>query len=321
MSSDGIDEVIEGQLRVMLTTAAQIAERRARQREAELRRAEARSAREARELEARFEAERRAVHAELANVHRESWWDLATESQIVHAWEIAKAWGAEDPEAARAQERIREGVKARYGITREQLDADALKGRIVAAEERVQAAQTRSSDPELSDGERSRALEELREAETLLAALKEDQRAIAATTSSRDERIKSREEKAEARAMLEQADHDAARAEEARVTAEQAPGLEEDRFHQIVEAEQLHHDAAQAEQEGHRVWDSAERREATAEELRAKGIDAETVATRMRADVAQGKPATEAVKGSAGRRPPTARKTRVRAKKRPELGR
>ena len=264
MSSDGIDEVIEGQLRVMLTTSAQLAEHRARQREAELRQAEASSVREARELEARFEAERRAVHAELANVYRDSWWDRVTEPQLHHLWEAARAWAGEDLEVARAEARMCEVIEARWGITREQLDADELEARIVAAEERVQAAQVRSSDPEVPQDERIRVLEELREAETLLAALREEQRATAATTASRDERTRSGTEKTEVRHLLKQADHDAAQAEESRNLAEHAPGLGEDeRFHRIVEAEQLHREAAHTEQDGHRVWDSAERLTAT----------------------------------------------------------
>ena len=57
----------------------------------------------------------------------------------------------------------------------------------------------------------------------------------------------------------------------------------------------------------------AERREGTARDLEAKGINREAVATRMRADVSQAKPATEAVKAGAAARTPKARKTRGRA--------
>ena len=58
---------------------------------------------------------------------------------------------------------------------------------------------------------------------------------------------------------------------------------------------------------------SADRRQATAANLEGKGIDAETVATRMRADVSQGRPATEAVAGTAGKRAPKARANRFRS--------
>lgn len=354
MSSDGIDEAIEGQLRIWLTMAAQIAERKARQREAELRQAEARNSREARELEARFEAERRVVHAELANVHRDSWWDRATEDQIQHAWEVARAWSGEDPEAARAEERMSVELQARYGITREQLqstDAQATKPRSIDRPQRESEPRfgvwafekeadvthwvskedaLRIIDEIAADADTSVDRGGVADIKNWIGTDEDVDRAIAAKFPQimTDEqlaavkRAQSEDERAEARQLLEQADHDAAQAKEAWDAAEHALGTDEDeRLQQIVEAEQKHQDAAQAEQEGYQVWDSAERREATAEELRAKGIDAETVATRMRADVAQGKPATEAVKASTGRRPPTTRKTRARAKKGPELSR
>ena len=61
------------------------------------------------------------------------------------------------------------------------------------------------------------------------------------------------------------------------------------------------------------LYDSADRRRATAANLEGKGIDAETVATRMRADVSQGRPATEAIAGAAGKRVPKARVNRSRS--------
>ena len=57
------------------------------------------------------------------------------------------------------------------------------------------------------------------------------------------------------------------------------------------------------------MYDSSERREGTALDLESRGISEETVATRMRADVSQAKPATEAVKADRGKSP-KARKTR-----------
>jgi hypothetical protein len=57
------------------------------------------------------------------------------------------------------------------------------------------------------------------------------------------------------------------------------------------------------------MYDTAERRQSRARELEAKGIDQKVIATRMRADVSQGRPATEAVRGSS--RAPKARATRA----------
>ena len=59
------------------------------------------------------------------------------------------------------------------------------------------------------------------------------------------------------------------------------------------------------------MYDSAERRAATARDLEGKGIDHEVVATRMRADVSQAKPATEATAGGP-QKAPKARRSRGR---------
>lgn len=57
------------------------------------------------------------------------------------------------------------------------------------------------------------------------------------------------------------------------------------------------------------VYDSAQRREALAQDLECRGVDAEVVATRHRVDVSQGKPATEATQVVRGKSP-VARKAR-----------
>ncbi|CAI7614619.1 unnamed protein product [Penicillium discolor] len=68
--------------------------------------------------------------------------------------------------------------------------------------------------------------------------------------------------------------------------------------------------AWQTRAESGQDYDSAGRRAARAAELEGKQIDQETVATRMRADVSQGRPASEAViAGKAAK----ARKTRIGA--------
>ncbi|MGL5859195.1 MAG: hypothetical protein ACRC35_12485, partial [Angustibacter sp.] len=54
------------------------------------------------------------------------------------------------------------------------------------------------------------------------------------------------------------------------------------------------------------AYDSAERREAAAEQLEAEGVPPDTVAAWTRSDVNQAKPATEATRGGAGRRAPKA---------------
>ena len=70
-------------------------------------------------------------------------------------------------------------------------------------------------------------------------------------------------------------------------------------------------------------YDSAERRQQVASTLEAKGVDAETIAAHMAADVAQGRPANDAVKDT-NRGAPKARKHRrsgTQQKQRGELSR
>ena len=66
---------------------------------------------------------------------------------------------------------------------------------------------------------------------------------------------------------------------------------------QQIEAEQLRDDSGS-------VYDSAERRDALAEELRRKGVDGKAVEARVTADVGHAKPAAEAVRTTAPRRVP-----------------
>lgn len=69
-------------------------------------------------------------------------------------------------------------------------------------------------------------------------------------------------------------------------------------------------------------YDSAERRQATARDLEQRGVSQEAIAAKMRADVSQAKPATEAVKSTPARaakaRPGRARGAKVQ---RTEMGR
>jgi len=113
---DGVNEVYEGALRVGLTVAGRMAEVAARARERASREAEAAGLQEARELQARLDAERGAARASLAPVERSEWWITARPEQVAAAWETAQAWSQVDPDARRAGDRIREEVRQRYGV-------------------------------------------------------------------------------------------------------------------------------------------------------------------------------------------------------------
>lgn len=272
--TDGIEEAFEGQLRVLVTVAGQVGERLARQREEAQRNAQARSEQEARELASRIEVERRAAHVELRDVGRTEWWDRATPEQIARTYQVARAWSAEDPEAARAEERVRSEVRGRYGIDVNDAGADPEQVRQLVR-------------LELDRAERDRA-------------------------AGQEQAARAARENVEAQQLLAHANQQDAQAEAARAASEHEPDPA-DREAATALAEQHGTTAERAREEGRTVYDSAERREGTARELEARGVDREVVATRMRADVSQAKPATEAVKGASAGRAAVARKSRGRA--------
>jgi colicin import membrane protein len=146
--SDGIEEAVEGMLRVGLTVAGRIGEQLARAREQELRRAQAAEEQQARELQARFDAERAAARAQLAPAMDNRWWDTATGRDIQRVHETATAWKDHDPTAASAAAAIREQVQRRYGLDVDNLgadDASVAAAMAKAEQEGEHAAQERST--------------------------------------------------------------------------------------------------------------------------------------------------------------------------------
>jgi colicin import membrane protein len=172
--NDGVDEAVNGVLRVGLTAAGRMAEVIARAREQAAREAQAASEHQARELGARLTAERSAARAQLAPVHRADWWDQAQPAAIATAWETARAWQQIDPDAGRAADRIRDEVRTRYGI-----DVDAPGGDPAQVR---QALERRGLAQEDITDQRSKATFEQLEAGTLLAGADRADRAQAAAT-------------------------------------------------------------------------------------------------------------------------------------------
>ncbi|MGN7150785.1 hypothetical protein ACTHQ6_17505 [Arthrobacter sp. SAFR-179] len=144
--SDGIDEAIESMSRVGLTVAGRLGEQLARAREQELRRAQAAEEQQARELQARFDAERAAARTQLAPVMDNRWWDTASGRDVERAHETATAWKDHDPAARDAAEVIRDQVQRRYGLDVDNLGADdaSVSEALAKAErDREQAEQER----------------------------------------------------------------------------------------------------------------------------------------------------------------------------------
>jgi hypothetical protein len=144
--SDGIGEAFDGQIRIALTAAAQMAERFARLREDLSRNAQARTEQQNRELQVRFDAERNAARASLAPVQQPEWWNHADVSDIATAYETAEAWRPVDDDIARTSDRMREELRSRYGVDVNNLGADpaAVREAITRADQdRASAATAR----------------------------------------------------------------------------------------------------------------------------------------------------------------------------------
>jgi hypothetical protein len=113
---DEVGQEVGQNVRIALTIAMQMGEKFARLREELARDAQARSAAQARELSARFDAERGAARATLQVVDRPDWWEKASIQDISKVAETAQAWKNHDPIAERASAVVQREVFERYGV-------------------------------------------------------------------------------------------------------------------------------------------------------------------------------------------------------------
>lgn len=151
--NDGLDEALEGAIRLGLITAGRIGAELAAAYAEQLRQAQVRDEQTARRALARHEAERRVAVAELAPIYRRDWWENATPEQIGEAYTTAVAWAPESPEAAAAVERMQTEVRERHGIDVPELLRRAELERAARVEAAVQAAaQERAENPDRARG-------------------------------------------------------------------------------------------------------------------------------------------------------------------------
>lgn len=135
--SDGIEEALEGIIRTAVMAGSQLGVQLARRRERQLQEHQVGDRHQAKLLADRLEAERRTAQADLAQVYRGEWWNHADPQRIGQTLATATAWASEDPAAAHAEQRIRDEIRARFGV-----DADTL-----VAQARAEQAQPRSDQP------------------------------------------------------------------------------------------------------------------------------------------------------------------------------
>ena len=123
--SDGIDDVLDGGVRQSLLIASRIAETIARRVQESARQREHELSQSSFEMRTRMEAERSSAHAVLAPLDRDQWWEKANANDIGTAFAVAEGWKDQDPTALAASEKIRQEVRARYGIDTRVAGTDA----------------------------------------------------------------------------------------------------------------------------------------------------------------------------------------------------
>jgi len=160
--TDGVGETFDDSLRIALTVASQFGERISRLGEQLARQREADARQEARELQARFDAERGAARAQMAVVNQPEWWTRASASDIAGVHETTTAWRDHDDTAAAAHDTIRREVRDRYGVDLDRPGADPA----AVAEALREAERDRAEARE----ERRRSGEDLTASQLLLAS-------------------------------------------------------------------------------------------------------------------------------------------------------
>jgi len=122
--SDGVAEEAQGNLRMGLMAAAQLARTASNARRSLVEQASRRDLDEARQLQGRLDADRASARAELAPVHEASWWDQAEVGDVARVYETAVTWRDDDEAARDAESRIRQELRDRYHVEVNETGAD-----------------------------------------------------------------------------------------------------------------------------------------------------------------------------------------------------
>ena len=262
--SDGIAEALEDLLRIGVLLGTRLAERRIREREAQLREAAHHSLEEAQHERQRQLQQRSRALASIEGVYSAHWWDHASAQDIRQAWTAAREYQAEQPRAARAVWTIADELRDRYGLDVREIDPEAL-----GMQPQLPAHATLSA-------------QELREYDRRLrrdAAELQTERG----TADPDRHVKLDQQLQEIGALRELIAHELA-------DREQATKPEQD---ERRDARELQDALLIARRDGEPAvgsYDSAQRREQLAERLQALGATAGTVEAVVLADIGQAQP-------------------------------
>ena len=283
LDGDGVDDAFESTGRTAMMVAMQLGEKFGRLREELARNAAARDDAAAKEMSARFDAERGAARAELRVIEQPEWWDRATPQDVARVIETAETWKGLDDTAARAVERIEHEVRDRYGVDVNEFRSGATSERAHSEREVTEAALL------------------LAEADRLDRDASEQGR-DGTTNDSRSDLVRDLEDRAmEYERRADAGGDDTNTPEELRELATDARSQAQlyrdmDEATQSARTQEAPTPEAQANRaEAGVVYDSAERRRATAQQMESAGVPAEDLRVRARVDAGQAQPAAEAV--------------------------
>lgn len=283
LDGDGVDDAFESTGRTAMMVAMQLGEKFGRLREELARNAAARDDAAAKEMSARFDAERGAARAELRVIEQPEWWDRATPQDVARVIETAETWKGLDDTAARASERIEHEVRDRYGVDVNEFRSGATSERAGSDREVTEAALLLAEADRLDRDASDRGRDgEPDDARSDLARDLED-------------RATEYERRADA------GGDDTSTAEELRELATDARSQAQlyrdmDEATQSTRAQEAPTPEAQANRaEAGVVYDSAERRRANVQQMESAGVPEADVRVRARVDAGQAQPAAEAV--------------------------
>jgi colicin import membrane protein len=309
-----VEEELGQAARLAIAVAGQAADRLARARQELAVQTQRRSEQEYRQLDARFRAEAAVAGARLSAVERPDWWDRADVPQIAAMHDLAQQWQQHDPHAAIAAETIARQVRDRYGINVSAPGADPQQVRAALAHLELDRA-GQDTTRETTAGEVAQAIQAIRVADLrdpVTSGTTDNLPETETTDRDPDPVLLNRAaelevEAAEFETLAGQGGTDLSTPEELRAMAADSRAQAQQYRDQAAgpQSEAIEHadsTAAPATTTGTAAaavaapsYDSDERRQATVGRMREQGVPEDVIAVAMRADVAQGRPAAEAV--------------------------
>ncbi|HVK28564.1 MAG TPA: hypothetical protein VM575_09485 [Nocardioides sp.] len=277
-----IAQAVGQHVRVVATTVARLSEAAFRTAQVVAERRRALEENRAAELTARFEAERDAARAAYLSVEDPRWWESAAPEQVAEVYQVATVWSEFDEEGRRVQRLMAEEIQRRYDVDARAVDLAAVPAELAAAE-------------------RARANRDAAEAIALTAAADRADRSVDEDLQEADrqdaagERERIREAVLNGELTPERATEQWPADDPHKASVEHAAAAVDALWSSDAHREERGELDEKADRLGV-AWDSAERREATAQALSSTVDDAQAVDARMRADAANAHPATEATR-------------------------